>query len=223
MLYKFRLSCFFFLTFIGVQLLYNLVLVAFLRPFFFSSKRFIHVFGILSSRLMLNAVSLPLILQWGYIYPVPGIPVHNQVLFWKFKEFTPWEQFKDPRIQPWKIFLSFCSGGWPCFLLLPQANCFILGRGPIQAVFFPLLYAGQKAHSSHWFPAVSLALFPVFTRNTLSLFYSTEVELLATSNCFQIQNLTGHQTQIYFTLLLFKFLNIEIFISFSSLFRSGFL
>lgn len=94
---------------------------------------------------------------------------------------------------------------------------------PHTSSIFPLLCAGQKVHSSHWFPAVSLALFPVFTQNTLSLFYSTEVELLSTSNCFQIQNLTGHQTQIYFTLLLFKFLIIEIFISFSSLFRSGFL
>ena len=144
MLCKFRSSCLFFFNFYWSIVALQSCACCFSQTFFFSSKRFIHVFGILSSRHMLNAVSLPLILQWGYIYPVPGIPVHNQVLFWKFKEFTPWEQFKDPRIQPWKICLSFCSGGWPCFLLLPQANCFILGRGPRQAVFFPLYVQGRK-------------------------------------------------------------------------------
>lgn len=124
----FRLSCY-------------LKLLLFLD--FSRSVGFIHVFGILSSRHTLHA--LPLILQCGCIYLVPGTPVHNQVLFWTFKEFTPGDQFKDPEIQPWKICLSFCSGGWPCFLLPPQANCFILGRAPAQAIFSPLLCVGQKA------------------------------------------------------------------------------
>lgn len=41
----------------------------------------------------------------------------------------------------------------------------------------------------------SLAPFPVFTPNTFSLCCSTEVRLLAASDCFQIQNPTGHQVQ----------------------------
>lgn len=57
-------------------------------------------------------------------------------------------------------------------------------QGPIQAVLH-LFYVQGKPIPATGFQTVEFGSFLVFT-GTHSLFYSTEVELLATSNCFQI-------------------------------------
>lgn len=100
----------------------------------------------------------------------------------------------------------------------------MLGRAPVPEIFSLLYVHGGKPHSGNWFPAANLAFFPVFTPNTFSLFCCTEVGLLAASDCFQIYNPTGHQLQFWvFYLILFNFLNLEVFIFFPSFLGSGFL
>lgn len=107
-----------------------------------------------------HSVSISLFLylsffQWyqDCFYLVLGTLVYNQVLFQKFEEFTPWEQFQDPGIQAWRVCLSFWLGGWLCILPPPQANCFMLGRAPVPEIFSLLYVQDGKPHSGNWFPA----------------------------------------------------------------------